>query len=49
MTGRKWQGSAFGGVKGRSELPQMVEDYMNGKFKVDEYITHTTTLDKLNE
>ncbi|KDN39756.1 putative glutathione-dependent formaldehyde dehydrogenase [Tilletiaria anomala UBC 951] len=49
VTGRKWQGSAFGGVKGRSELPGMVDKYLKGEFKLDEYITHSTTLDKLNE
>ncbi len=49
VTGRKWQGSAFGGVKGRTELPGIVERYMNGTFKVDEYITHTTDLDNINK
>ncbi|KAN0066452.1 formate dehydrogenase (NAD+) [Thecaphora frezii] len=49
VTGRKWQGSAFGGVKGRSELPGIVDRYLEGTFKVDEYITHSTTLEKLNE
>lgn len=49
VTGRRWQGSAFGGVKGRTELPGLVDRYLEGTFKVDEYITHSTTLDKLNE
>lgn len=49
VTGRKWQGSAFGGVKGRTELPGLVERYMNGTFKVDEYITHRTTLADINK
>ncbi|PWN46751.1 putative glutathione-dependent formaldehyde dehydrogenase [Violaceomyces palustris] len=49
VTGRRWQGSAFGGIKGRTELPGLVEKYMKGEFKVDEYITHTTDLDKLND
>ena len=40
VTGRVWRGSAFGGVKGRTELPGMVEDYMKGTVKIDEYITH---------
>ncbi|KAJ8145399.1 hypothetical protein OXX80_007968 [Metschnikowia pulcherrima] len=48
VTGRVWKGSAFGGVKGRSQLPGMVEDYMNGKLKVDEFITHRHSLDKIN-
>ncbi|SCZ97901.1 BZ3500_MvSof-1268-A1-R1_Chr7-3g09633 [Microbotryum saponariae] len=41
VTGRRWQGSAFGGVKGRSELPGLVDDYLAGKLTVDDYITHT--------
>jgi len=49
VTGRVWKGSAFGGVKGRSQLPGMVEDYMGGRIKVDEMITHTMGLDDINE
>ncbi|VDC04114.1 unnamed protein product [Peniophora sp. CBMAI 1063] len=41
VTGRVWRGSAFGGVKGRTELPGMVEDYLKGTVKIDEYITHS--------
>jgi S-(hydroxymethyl)glutathione dehydrogenase/alcohol dehydrogenase len=48
VTGRVWRGSAFGGVKGRSQLPGMVKQYMDGKIKVDEMITHTMGLDKIN-
>jgi S-(hydroxymethyl)glutathione dehydrogenase/alcohol dehydrogenase len=48
VTGRVWRGSAFGGVKGRSQLPGMVEQYMNGKIKVDEMITHTMGLEDIN-
>jgi S-(hydroxymethyl)glutathione dehydrogenase / alcohol dehydrogenase len=48
VTGRVWRGSAFGGVKGRSQLPGMVDDYMNGKIKVDEMITHTMPLEEIN-
>ncbi|GMM50726.1 bifunctional alcohol dehydrogenase/S-(hydroxymethyl)glutathione dehydrogenase [Starmerella bacillaris] len=44
VTGRVWKGSAFGGVKGRSQLPDYVEQYLNGKLKVKEYITHHNTL-----
>jgi len=40
VTGRVWRGTAFGGVKGRTELPGLVEDYLQGKVKVDEYVTH---------
>jgi S-(hydroxymethyl)glutathione dehydrogenase/alcohol dehydrogenase len=48
VTGRVWRGSAFGGVKGRSQLPGMVEQYMKGKIKVDEMITHTMGLEDIN-
>ena len=48
VTGRVWRGSAFGGVKGRSELPGMVEQYMAGEIKVDEMITHTMGLEGIN-
>lgn len=49
VTGRVWRGSAFGGVKGRSELPDYVERYMNGEFKLNDFITHTMGLEKINE
>jgi len=49
VTGRVWRGSAFGGVKGRSELPGLVEQYMSGEIKVDEMITHTMGLDDINK
>ncbi|WP_406608938.1 S-(hydroxymethyl)glutathione dehydrogenase/class III alcohol dehydrogenase [Agarivorans sp. JK6] len=49
VTGRVWRGSAFGGVKGRSELPEYVERYMAGEFKLSDFITHTMALDKINE
>ncbi|UXI00690.1 S-(hydroxymethyl)glutathione dehydrogenase/class III alcohol dehydrogenase [Photobacterium sp. TY1-4] len=49
VTGRVWRGSAFGGVKGRSELPGIVEDYMAGKFKLDDFITHTMALEGIND
>ena len=48
VTGRVWRGSAFGGVKGRSQLPGMVDQYMAGQIKVDEMITHTMGLDEIN-
>jgi S-(hydroxymethyl)glutathione dehydrogenase / alcohol dehydrogenase len=48
VTGRVWRGSAFGGVKGRSQLPGMVDQYMQGQIKVDEMITHTMGLDEIN-
>ncbi len=49
VTGRVWRGSAFGGVKGRSELPDYVERYLQGEFKLNDFITHTMGLDDINE
>lgn len=49
VTGRVWRGSAFGGVKGRSELPGIVEQYMAGEFPLQEFITHTMPLEQINE
>jgi S-(hydroxymethyl)glutathione dehydrogenase / alcohol dehydrogenase len=48
VTGRVWRGTAFGGTKGRSQLPGMVDQYMNGDIKVDEFITHTMPLEDIN-
>ncbi len=49
VTGRVWRGSAFGGVKGRTQLPDYVERYMKGDIKIDEMITCTMPLDKIND
>ncbi|KAI1211710.1 alcohol dehydrogenase [Annulohypoxylon truncatum] len=49
VTGRVWKGCAFGGVKGRSQLPGLVTDYLQGKLKVDEFITHREGLDDINK
>ncbi|KXJ61411.1 MAG: S-(hydroxymethyl)glutathione dehydrogenase, partial [Alteromonas sp. Nap_26] len=49
VTGRVWRGTAFGGVKGRSELPGIVEQYLNGDFGLQEFITHTMALDDIND
>ncbi|MBR9790508.1 MAG: S-(hydroxymethyl)glutathione dehydrogenase/class III alcohol dehydrogenase [Gammaproteobacteria bacterium] len=49
VTGRVWRGTAFGGVKGRSELPGIVEDYLAGKFALNDFITHTMALEDINE
>jgi len=49
VTGRIWRGTAFGGVKGRSELPDYVERYLAGEFKLDDFITHTMSLENINE
>jgi S-(hydroxymethyl)glutathione dehydrogenase/alcohol dehydrogenase len=48
VTGRVWKGSAFGGVKGRSQLPGYVERYMKGEIKIDEFITHDMKFDQIN-
>ncbi|HET6629112.1 MAG TPA: S-(hydroxymethyl)glutathione dehydrogenase/class III alcohol dehydrogenase [Woeseiaceae bacterium] len=49
VTGRVWRGTAFGGTKGRSQLPGMVDQYLNGGIKVDEFITHTMPLEDINK
>jgi len=49
VTGRKWMGTAFGGVKGRSQLPGMVEDAMRGEIELAPFVTHTLSLDRINE
>jgi S-(hydroxymethyl)glutathione dehydrogenase/alcohol dehydrogenase len=48
VTGRVWRGTAFGGVKGRSQLPGYVERYMAGEINLDEMITHTMPLEEVN-
>ena len=49
VTGRVWRGTAFGGVKGRSQLPGYVEKYLSGEIKVEPMITHTLPLERINE
>lgn len=49
VTGRVWKGSAFGGVKGRSQLPGYVERYMKGEIRIDEFITHDMSFEKIND
>lgn len=49
VTGRVWRGTAFGGVKGRSQLPGMVDQYLDGQIKVDEMVTHTMPLEDINK
>jgi S-(hydroxymethyl)glutathione dehydrogenase/alcohol dehydrogenase len=49
VTGRVWRGSAFGGVKGRTQLPGMVEQAMRGEIDLDPYITHELPLERINE
>ena len=48
VTGRTWKGTAFGGVKGRSQLPGYVEDYLDGKIVLDTLVTHTLPLEQIN-
>ena len=48
VTGRVWRGTAFGGVKGRTQLPGMVDQYMSGEIKLDELITYTMPLEEIN-
>ena len=49
VTGRVWRGSAFGGVKGRTELPGYVQRYLDGEYELDTFITHTFGLDDINK
>ena len=49
VTGRKWMGTAFGGVKGRSQLPGMVEDAMRGDIALAPFVTHNLPLERINE
>ncbi|MEW9799615.1 S-(hydroxymethyl)glutathione dehydrogenase/class III alcohol dehydrogenase [Alteromonas sp. CYL-A6] len=49
VTGRVWRGTAFGGVKGRSQLPGIVEQYLNGEIPLKTFITHTMPLEAINE
>lgn len=48
VTGRVWRGTAFGGVRGRSELPGYVDNYMAGKINIDDMVTHTMGLEDIN-
>ncbi|MCB1683024.1 MAG: zinc-binding dehydrogenase, partial [Pseudomonadales bacterium] len=49
VTGRNWRGSAFGGARGRSDVPRIVDWYMEGKIIIDDLITHTMPLERINE
>lgn len=49
VTGRVWRGSAFGGARGRTDVPKIVEWYMNGKIDIDSLITHTMPVEKIND
>jgi S-(hydroxymethyl)glutathione dehydrogenase/alcohol dehydrogenase len=49
VTGRVWKGSAFGGARGRTDVPRIVDWYMDGKLRIDELITHKLPLERINE
>lgn len=49
VTGRVWQGSAFGGARGRTDVPKIVDWYMDGKINIDDLITHTLPLERIND
>jgi S-(hydroxymethyl)glutathione dehydrogenase / alcohol dehydrogenase len=49
VTGRNWRGTAFGGAKGRTDVPKIVDWYMNGKIQIDPMITHVMKLEKIND
>ena len=49
VTGRVWKGSAFGGARGRTDVPKIVDWYMDGKIEIDAMITHTLPLERINE
>ncbi len=48
VTGRVWRGTAFGGARGRTDVPKIVDWYMDGKINIDDLITHTMPLDQIN-
>jgi S-(hydroxymethyl)glutathione dehydrogenase / alcohol dehydrogenase len=49
VTGRNWRGTAFGGAKGRTDVPKIVDMYMDGKIAIDPMITHVLSLDEINK
>ncbi|MGF1541971.1 MAG: S-(hydroxymethyl)glutathione dehydrogenase/class III alcohol dehydrogenase [Pleurocapsa sp.] len=49
VTGRVWKGSAFGGARGRTDVPKIVDWYMEGKINIDDLVTHTMPIDKIND
>ena len=48
VTGRVWKGTAFGGARGRTDVPKIVDWYMEGKINIDDLITHTMPLEEIN-
>ena len=49
VTGRVWKGTAFGGARGRTDVPKIVDWYMNGRIAIDPMITHVLALEEINE
>ena len=49
VTGRSWRGTAFGGARGRTDVPKIVDWYMDGKIQIDPMITHTLPLSDINK
>ena len=49
VTGRVWRGTAFGGARGRTDVPKIVDWYMDGKLNIDDLITHKLPLEKIND
>ena len=49
MTGRVWKGTAFGGARGRTDVPKIVDWYMDGKIDIDSMITHKLSLENIND
>jgi S-(hydroxymethyl)glutathione dehydrogenase / alcohol dehydrogenase len=49
VTGRNWRGTAFGGAKGRTDVPKIIDWYMNGKIEIDPMITHVLSLEEINK
>jgi S-(hydroxymethyl)glutathione dehydrogenase/alcohol dehydrogenase len=49
VTGRVWKGTAFGGARGRTDVPRIVDWYMGGRINIDDLITHVLPFDRINE
>jgi S-(hydroxymethyl)glutathione dehydrogenase/alcohol dehydrogenase len=49
VTGRVWKGTAFGGARGRTDVPKIVDWYMDKKINIDDLITHTMPLERIND
>ena len=49
VTGRVWKGTAFGGARGRTDVPRIVDWYMDGRINIDDLITHTLPFEQINE